>query len=516
MHLAAAFDHWDILETMFSMAFPLEEMPMAPPGSEGYFTNLFFSRLGPNNLLDTCAYHGEETRCAKMILDRYPLSIQNSARIAARRGFLELLKTFYERSAHVIHGDMPTLLRLAAVGRQDDISKWLLSANLVYWSQWLPRTLQDPLTGEMLDTADFQLPPLLASDLAEITAQAKRLNPTAFRSIKDLTRMLSLRTKTPIAGSSPIGVDSPLISPDSMSLQIATQSDTTELRSGAATPLPLRTDYRIDSTSIGEGSSKLSIRRRLIFGIELGFDSISVAFIADAGNPSSPIDIMKYDSWPGRTGYFLPAVNYYDESKNLIGWGFEGSWPTCYRESYWYDKDWSVKVEPFKLLLSEGPIRSVWKLPLSTSPESAVDMVGDFLIEVTRCINSQLSVYYRDHAMFPKEYWLTTPSFTDPKAIGHLQAATTHAGINGLYPSPQTRLVPLAEAVITSYLESFDGHRKAFEPVFLVINFGNSVVDLVAYKATRQQPIELQKLTDSSFDNCGSELSDTILMTMLT
>jgi ankyrin repeat protein len=152
LHMAAAFDDHIALQIIIAGQYSVNTEIQAPNIPSGYHTPL-----------DICAwYRAEGDRCAKILLDAgADASLQGTARIAARKGHLNLIKVLESHSQQLIRSDCPTLVRLAMLGRHKETFTWLLELKAPITLEGQSSAVKDPVTGKMHYEDEFFMEPNL-------------------------------------------------------------------------------------------------------------------------------------------------------------------------------------------------------------------------------------------------------------------------------------------------------------------------------------------------------------------
>jgi len=172
-----------------------------------------------------------------------------------------------------------------------------------------------------------------------------------------------------------------------------------------------------------------------------------------------------------------------------------------------YLKPGFQKVEWFKLqLMLEGNsyIDQI-SLPPLPAGKSAVDVAADYLFKLRQAIRNYLNMNLGD--VFIREeryiqYCFSVPAIWNDTGKAALRQAIIQAGFVSSVDNRRLSLIAEPEATAI-YCATAGAVKLSLNDAILVIDCGPETVDLIAYEAVKEHPIQLTELTSGSSDSCG-------------
>lgn len=248
-------------------------------------------------------------------------------------------------------------------------------------------------------------------------------------------------------------------------------------------------------------------KSRIIVAVDFGTTESAVAYAFSNGMDSKE-DIVTV--WPSSYSGTMsktkvPTVLYYNLTEEVAGWGYdvgEALVPTGYL------KPGFQKVEWFKLqLMLEGNsyIDQI-SLPPLPAGKSAVDVAADYLFKLRQAIHNYLNMNLGD--VFIREeryiqYCFSVPAIWNGTGKAALRQAIIQAGFISSVDNRRLSLIAEPEAMAI-YCATAGAVKLSLNDAILVIDCGPETVDLIAYEAVKEHPIQLTELTSGSSDSCGS------------
>lgn len=190
--------------------------------------------------------------------------------------------------------------------------------------------------------------------------------------------------------------------------------------------------------------------------------------------------------------------------EEVAGWGYdvgEALAPTG------YPKPGFQKVKWFKLqLMLEGnSYIDPTNLPPLPAGKSAVDVAADYLFKLRQAMRNYLNINLGDAFIREEryiQYCFSVPAIWNDTGKAALRQAIIQAGFISSVDNRRLSLIAKPEATAI-YCATAGAVKLSLNDAILVIDCGPGIVDLTAYEAVKEHPIQLTELTSGSSDSCG-------------
>ncbi|KAK2684677.1 hypothetical protein QWA68_016562 [Fusarium oxysporum] len=243
---------------------------------------------------------------------------------------------------------------------------------------------------------------------------------------------------------------------------------------------------------------------RLFVGIYYGTVHCAVSYSTKISVPRNVDVITKWIDSSAYTKPTVPAVIYYDQYQNVIGWGHNVAEAL---DTEGCPKPGVHKVDWIKLYLEiVGNHLDPNSLPPLPPGKNAIDVSADYLLKLRLAIQTLLLETLGN--AFLQEGGQIHWCFTMPRTWGQsmkaaLETAIERAGY--LQTEHETRL-SLFSQTETSVLYCLKTHLITLQQTdaFIVVDCPKGIVDLSAYEMVAEAPFTLTELTTGSQGTCGS------------
>lgn len=198
----------------------------------------------------------------------------------------------------------------------------------------------------------------------------------------------------------------------------------------------------------------------------------------------------------------IPTTLYYDQHQNVVGWGLDNAnalAPTG------YPRPGVQKIEWFTLpfMLSGNSYVDPIQLRHLPPGKSGIDVAAEYLFHLRQAMRSQVQKTLGEEVFNSKEqniyYYLTVPAICDDAGKAAILAAAIQAGfLRGENDSRLTLITEPKAAAIFSYKTGVLNSK--IHDAILIIRYGDSTVDLIAYEVDGEQPFSISECSAGSGD----------------
>ena len=194
---------------------------------------------------------------------------------------------------------------------------------------------------------------------------------------------------------------------------------------------------------------------------------------------------------------------YYNLTEEVAGWGYDVSealTPTG------YPKPGFQKVEWFKLHLMLKGISYVDRTNLPPLPagKSVIDVAADYLFKLRQAMCNYFNMNLGDVFISEEryiQYCFSIPTIWNDAGKAALRQAIIQAGFIPSVDNRRLSLIAESEATVIYYATA-GAVKLSLNDAILVIDCGRTV-ELIAYEAVKEHPIQLTELTSGSGGSFG-------------
>ncbi|CAB5203896.1 unnamed protein product [Rhizophagus irregularis] len=235
---------------------------------------------------------------------------------------------------------------------------------------------------------------------------------------------------------------------------------------------------------------------RVVVGIDLGVKYSAFAF----AHKSNPNDIIVHDHRSGWLDFKIPTALKYDESFNLISWGYSALSQKPNRKK----KSFETKpVENFLLYLSQTNYEPY--LPEGLHYKKAIT---DYLKEMGNFIKETLMSYWPYHNFFENVLIIMPiPAEYNDKAIAIMRECAYNACLINEKGSLRLQFITKHEAASVHCINVLREYNISDGSTFImIVDCGSGTVELTTQKLLENH--KLGEITERSGDYCGGYFVD--------